>query len=58
MKIAINGPGVAGPALAYWLLKGGHEILLVEEAAELRGPLDERRLRIEGVSRSRSGRWR
>ena len=37
MKIAINGVGVAGPTLAYWLTKGGHEVLLVEKADELRG---------------------
>lgn len=36
MKIAINGAGVAGPALAFWLLKGGHEVLLVEQAPEIR----------------------
>lgn len=36
MKIAINGAGVAGPALAFWLLKGGHEVLLVEQASEIR----------------------
>ena len=36
MKIAINGAGVAGPTLAYWLLKSGHEVLLIEEAPQLR----------------------
>lgn len=36
MKIAINGCGVAGPALAYWLLKAGHEPVLIEEAPSLR----------------------
>ncbi len=36
MRIAINGAGIAGPTLAYWLLKSGHEILLIEEAPELR----------------------
>ena len=36
MKIAINGAGVAGPTLAYWLIKGGHEVLLVEQAPQLR----------------------
>ncbi len=36
MKIAINGAGVAGPALAFWLLKGGHEVLLVEQAPAIR----------------------
>lgn len=37
MKIAINGAGVAGPTLAYWLLKFGHEPLLIEAAPRLRG---------------------
>jgi 2-polyprenyl-6-methoxyphenol hydroxylase-like FAD-dependent oxidoreductase len=36
VKIVINGIGVAGPALAYWLTKSGHEVLLVEKAPRLR----------------------
>jgi len=36
MKIVINGIGVAGPALGFWLTKAGHEVLLVEEAPRLR----------------------
>ncbi|MEP7384443.1 MAG: FAD-binding domain, partial [Gemmatimonadota bacterium] len=36
MRIVINGIGVAGPALAYWLNASGHEVLLVEEAPRLR----------------------
>ena len=36
MKVAINGAGIAGTALAYWLSKLGHEVLLVERAPELR----------------------
>ncbi|MDN5926749.1 MAG: FAD-binding domain [Hyphomicrobiales bacterium] len=36
MKIAINGAGVAGPALAYWLLHYGHEPVLIERAPALR----------------------
>ncbi len=36
MKIVINGIGVAGPALGYWLTNAGHEVLLVEEAPRLR----------------------
>lgn len=34
--IAINGIGIAGPTLAFWLLKSGHEVLLVEQAPQLR----------------------
>jgi 2-polyprenyl-6-methoxyphenol hydroxylase-like FAD-dependent oxidoreductase len=37
MKIVINGVGIAGPTLAYWLRKAGHEVLLVESAPHLRG---------------------
>ncbi|HEY2898815.1 MAG TPA: FAD-dependent monooxygenase, partial [Gemmatimonadaceae bacterium] len=36
LHILINGAGVAGPALAYWLTKSGHDVLLVEEAPQLR----------------------
>ena len=36
MKVAINGAGIAGTALAYWLGKLGHEVLLVERAPALR----------------------
>jgi 2-polyprenyl-6-methoxyphenol hydroxylase-like FAD-dependent oxidoreductase len=36
MRIIINGVGIAGPTLAYWLQKAGHEVLLVEEAPRLR----------------------
>ena len=32
MRIVINGVGIAGPTLAYWLRKYGHEVLLVEQA--------------------------
>jgi 2-polyprenyl-6-methoxyphenol hydroxylase-like FAD-dependent oxidoreductase len=36
MRIAINGAGIAGPTLAYWLQKSGHEVLLIEESSQLR----------------------
>jgi 2-polyprenyl-6-methoxyphenol hydroxylase-like FAD-dependent oxidoreductase len=36
MRIIINGAGIAGPTLAYWLRKAGHEVLLVEAAPQLR----------------------
>jgi 2-polyprenyl-6-methoxyphenol hydroxylase-like FAD-dependent oxidoreductase len=36
MKIAICGAGIAGPTLAYWLLRGGHEVTLIEQAPQLR----------------------
>jgi 2-polyprenyl-6-methoxyphenol hydroxylase-like FAD-dependent oxidoreductase len=36
MKILINGAGVAGPTLAWWLARSGHEVTLVERAPALR----------------------
>ena len=36
VRIAINGAGIAGPTLAYWLRESGHEVLLVEESPQLR----------------------
>ncbi|HKV51243.1 MAG TPA: FAD-binding domain [Gemmatimonadaceae bacterium] len=36
MNIVINGIGVAGPALAYWLTRSGHSVLVVEQAPALR----------------------
>lgn len=36
MKIAISGAGVAGPALAYWLRRTGHEPTLIERAPQFR----------------------
>jgi len=32
VRIAINGAGIAGPTLAHWLSRSGHEVLLVERA--------------------------
>lgn len=36
MKIAIVGAGIAGPTLAYWLSRYGHEATLIEKAPRLR----------------------
>jgi 2-polyprenyl-6-methoxyphenol hydroxylase-like FAD-dependent oxidoreductase len=36
VKIAINGAGIAGPALAFWLRKCNHDVLLIEQAPDLR----------------------
>ena len=36
MRVAINGIGVAGPTLAYWLRQFGHEPVLFEKAPALR----------------------
>ena len=37
MKIAISGAGIGGAALAYWLLRAGHEPTLIEKAPHPRG---------------------
>jgi 2-polyprenyl-6-methoxyphenol hydroxylase-like FAD-dependent oxidoreductase len=36
MRVAINGIGVAGPTLAYWLRRFGHAPVLFEESAVVR----------------------
>jgi 2-polyprenyl-6-methoxyphenol hydroxylase-like FAD-dependent oxidoreductase len=36
VRIAINGAGIAGPTLAYWLRKSGHQVLLIEASPQLR----------------------
>jgi 2-polyprenyl-6-methoxyphenol hydroxylase-like FAD-dependent oxidoreductase len=36
MKILVSGAGIAGPTLAHWLLRGGHEPTLVERAPAFR----------------------
>jgi 2-polyprenyl-6-methoxyphenol hydroxylase-like FAD-dependent oxidoreductase len=36
MRILINGTGIAGTALAFWLSRLGHELTLVERAPRLR----------------------
>lgn len=36
MRILISGASIAGPVLAYWLTRSGHEVTVVERAPELR----------------------
>jgi 2-polyprenyl-6-methoxyphenol hydroxylase-like FAD-dependent oxidoreductase len=36
MRVAINGMGIAGPTLAYWLRRTGHEPVLFERAPAVR----------------------
>lgn len=36
MRVAINGAGVAGPTLGWWLRRYGHEVVLYEKAPVLR----------------------
>ncbi|HTZ15582.1 MAG TPA: FAD-dependent monooxygenase, partial [Mycobacterium sp.] len=34
--ILINGGGIAGPSLAFWLTRHGHAVTIVEQAPQLR----------------------
>jgi len=36
VRVLVVGVGIAGPTLAYWLQKFGHEVVLVEKAPRLR----------------------
>ena len=36
MRVAISGAGIAGPSLAYWLQRSGHEVVLVEKSPQFR----------------------
>jgi len=36
MRVAISGAGIAGPAVAYWLLRTGHTPTLIERSPSLR----------------------
>lgn len=36
LRVAISGAGVAGPALAHWLLRAGHQPTLIEQAPAFR----------------------
>jgi 2-polyprenyl-6-methoxyphenol hydroxylase-like FAD-dependent oxidoreductase len=36
MRIVINGAGIAGTTLAWWLSRSGHDVLLVERSPRLR----------------------
>jgi 2-polyprenyl-6-methoxyphenol hydroxylase-like FAD-dependent oxidoreductase len=36
MRVVINGMGIAGPSLAYWLQRSGHEVVLIEKAPQFR----------------------
>lgn len=36
MKVLVVGAGIAGPTLAYWLLRAGYDVTLLERSPELR----------------------
>lgn len=49
LKILICGGGCAGPALAYWLLRGGHQVVVVERFPVLRATGAQVDLRGQGI---------
>ena len=49
LKILICGGGCAGPALAYWLARSGHRVVVVERFAALRASGAQIDLRAQGI---------
>lgn len=49
LKILICGAGCAGPALAYWLARGGHQVTVVERFPVLRATGAQVDLRGQGI---------
>lgn len=49
LKILVCGGGIAGPALAYWLTRGGHQVVVVERFSNLRATGAQVDLRGQGI---------
>ena len=49
LKVLICGGGVAGPALAYWLARNGHQAVIVERSPVLRATGAQIDLRGQGI---------
>lgn len=49
LKVLISGAGIAGPALAYWLGRSGHQVTLVERHPTLRDTGAQVDLRGQGI---------
>ncbi|KAJ5467922.1 MonooxygenaseFAD-binding [Penicillium sp. IBT 31633x] len=49
LKVLICGGGVAGPALAYWLARLGHQVIIVERSPALRAAGAQIDLRGQGI---------
>jgi 2-polyprenyl-6-methoxyphenol hydroxylase-like FAD-dependent oxidoreductase len=49
LKVLICGGGCAGPALAYWLARTGHEVAVVERYASLRASGAQIDFRAQGI---------
>src|SRR5688572_8585824 len=50
MKVLICGGGCAGPALAFWLIRLGHQVSIVERFAALRASGAQIDLRAQGIT--------
>lgn len=48
-KILVCGGGIAGPALAYWLVRGGHQVTVIERFRGLRTAGAQVDLRGQGI---------
>lgn len=49
LKVLVCGGGIAGQAVAYWLARGGHEVVVVERHPELRATGAQIDLRGQGI---------
>ncbi|GAA1959404.1 FAD-dependent oxidoreductase [Amycolatopsis minnesotensis] len=49
MKVLVCGGGIAGQALAYWLARGGHQVVVVERFGALRATGAQVDLRGQGI---------
>ncbi|MCJ9751104.1 FAD-dependent monooxygenase [Neorhizobium sp. BETTINA12A] len=49
LKILVCGGGIAGPALAYWLTRSGHQVVIVERFSNLRATGAQVDLRGQGI---------
>lgn len=54
MRILIAGAGVAGEALAFWLSRGGHEVVVAERFPELRAYGAQVDLRGQGIDAAKA----
>ena len=50
LKILICGGGCAGPALAFWLARGGHRVVVIERFPALRASGAQVDLRGQGIA--------
>lgn len=54
MRVLISGASLAGPSLAFWLVRAGHEVTVVERAAQPRrggSPIDVRGAAVDVADR-------